>query len=177
MGQFANPVPEYIETTIMDTQETEICSLCGRPLVTYRNPTPTVDIVIQCPGRGVVLIERGNTPYGWALPGGFVDYGEAVENAAVREALEETGLAVELTGLLGVYSDPDRDPRKHTMSVVFTAVPLDVSRLGAGDDAKNAVIFPLESLPDPLVFDHGKILSDYARRFTRLNAASMGTKK
>jgi 8-oxo-dGTP diphosphatase len=161
----------------MDTHSTNICELCGRPLETYRNPTPTVDIIIQCPGRGIVLIERGNTPFGWALPGGFVDYGETVEGAAVREALEETGLAVELTGLLGVYSDPDRDPRKHTMSVVFTATPLDVSKLGAGDDAKNAVIFPLDGLPSPLVFDHGKIVSDYVRGFMRLNAMCRNTKK
>ncbi|WP_027190684.1 NUDIX domain-containing protein [Fundidesulfovibrio putealis] len=156
----------------MDTQTPAICELCGRPLQTYRNPTPTVDIIIACPGRKVVLIERKNIPFGWALPGGFVDYGETVENAAVREALEETGLEVELTGLLGVYSDPKRDARKHTMSVVFTAQPLDASKLGAGDDALNAAIFSLDELPRPLVFDHEKIMADYARLFGRLNGES-----
>jgi 8-oxo-dGTP diphosphatase len=155
--------------TAMDTQDTPVCEKCGRPLETYRNPTPTVDVIIACPGRRVVLIKRRNTPFGWALPGGFVDYGETVENAAVREALEETGLSVELTGLHGVYSDPRRDARKHTMSVVFTAQPVDLSRLGAGDDAENAAIFDLDDLPQPLVFDHALILKDYARRFARLN--------
>jgi len=144
----------------------------GNPVETYRNPIPTVDIVISCPGRGVVLIERANPPHGWALPGGFVDYGETVENAAVREALEETGLHVELTGLLGVYSDPRRDPRKHTMSVVFTALPVDVSQLNAGDDARNAAIFSLDGLPSALAFDHAAILADYMRIFRRLNQTS-----
>ena len=148
------------------------CKHCGDPLEAYRNPTPTVDIVIACPGRGVVLIERANAPYGWALPGGFVDYEESVENAAVREALEETGLEVELTGLLGVYSDPKRDPRKHTISVVFTAKPLDASRLKASDDAKNADIFPLDALPAKLAFDHAVILDDFAKTFARLNQVS-----
>ena len=142
------------------------CKHCGNPLEAYRNPTPTVDIVIACPGRGVVLIERANPPHGWALPGGFMDYGETVENAALRETLEETGLRVELAGLLGVYSDPRRDPRKHTLSVVFVAHPLDVSQLRAGDDAKNARIFPLDNLPAPLAFDHATILADYARTFS-----------
>lgn len=153
----------------MDTSATRKCEGCGHPIETYRNPAPTVDVVIACPGGRVVLIERRNEPLGWALPGGFVDYGETVENAAVREALEETGLRVELTGLLGVYSDPARDPRKHTMSVVFTARPLDLSRLEAGDDAGKAAIFSLDGLPSPLVFDHGLILADYARGFSRLN--------
>ncbi|WP_243364810.1 NUDIX domain-containing protein [Fundidesulfovibrio terrae] len=160
-----------------NTQDAPVCECCGKPLQTFRNPTPTVDIIIACPGRRVVLIERRNTPFGWALPGGFVDYGETVENAAVREALEETGLTVELTGLHGVYSDPKRDERKHTMSVVFTAQPLDMSRLGAGDDAVNAAVFPLDRLPQPLVFDHAVILADYARRFTRLNGVYGSTNK
>ena len=81
-----------------------------------RNPTPTVDIIIYAPGRGIVLVERKNPPLGWALPGGFVEYGESCEAAAVREAKEETGLDVVLTGLVGVYSDPARDPRGHTMA-------------------------------------------------------------
>ena len=155
----------------MDTSATRKCEGCGRPIETYRNPTPTVDVVIACPGGRVVLIERRNDPVGWALPGGFVDYGETVERAAIREALEETGLEVELTGLLGVYSDPARDARKHTLSVVFTATPLDISRLNAGDDAGKAGVFALDALPGPLAFDHGLILSDYARRFLNLNGS------
>lgn len=145
------------------------CPVCGRPLPAYRNPTPTVDILIYCPGRGVVLIERRNPPAGWALPGGFVDYGESVEHAAIREALEETGLEVELTGLLGVYSDPRRDPRGHTVSVVFTAMAKDISLLAAGDDAGRARLFPLDDLPEVLAFDHGLMLKDFALRFERLN--------
>lgn len=158
------------------TQEPQSCPRCGKPLTPYRNPTPTVDIIIQCPGGKVVLIERLNEPHGWALPGGFVDYGETVERAAVREAAEETGLAVELTGLLGVYSDPRRDPRQHTLSVVFTAFAADLSVLGAGDDAMRAQIFALDALPSPLVFDHAVILDDYAKRTGRLKQLSEQTK-
>ena len=150
-------------------QTASVCQACGRPLPAYRNPTPTVDILIHCPGRGVVLIERKNAPSGWALPGGFIDYGESAENAAIREALEETGLAVELTGLLGVYSDPRRDPRGHTLSVVYTAAAKDLSRLAAGDDAGLARVFPLDGLPTPLAFDHGVILGDFIRQIERLN--------
>ncbi|AMK12296.1 MAG: NUDIX domain-containing protein [Pseudodesulfovibrio sp.] len=140
------------------------CPHCGGEIEVYRNPTPTVDVVIvmDCPGggEGVVLIERANPPLGWALPGGFVDYGESCERAAVREMREETGLDVNLTGLLGVYSDPDRDPRQHTMSVVYTGKPEDPSRLAAGDDAAKARVFPMGRWPD-LVFDHAKILADF----------------
>lgn len=124
----------------------------------YRNPVPTVDIIIEVE-KGVVLIKRRNPPPGWAIPGGFVDYGETVENAAVREAKEETGLDVELTRLLGVYSDPERDPRGHTISTVFVA-----SASGppvAGDDAADARIFTKNSLPSDIAFDHRKILGDY----------------
>ncbi|PSN76032.1 NUDIX hydrolase, partial [filamentous cyanobacterium CCP4] len=93
-------------------------------MTAYRNPAPTVDIIIELlhhPHRPIVLIERHHEPLGWALPGGFVDYGESVETAARREAAEETGLTVELVEQFAVYSDPDRDPRKHTLSVVFLA--------------------------------------------------------
>jgi 8-oxo-dGTP diphosphatase len=127
-----------------------------------RNPFPTVDVVIYEPSKGVVLVRRRNEPLGWALPGGFVDYGEKVEAAAVREAKEETGLDVVLTDLLGVYSDPGRDPRMHTMSVVFSAMARDASSIRGGDDAGEARFFPLGSLPE-LVFDHEKILSDFKR--------------
>ena len=147
------------------------CPHCGREVGVYRNPTPTVDVVIAMPlkqGVGVVLIKRANPPFGWALPGGFVDYGETCERAAVREMKEETGLDVTLTGLLGVYSDPDRDPRQHTMSVVYTGVPEDPDALLAGDDAAEARVFPLGEWPD-LAFDHAQILADYvaARRDRR----------
>jgi 8-oxo-dGTP diphosphatase len=131
-----------------------------------RNPYPTVDVVIFDPSRGVVLIERKNPPHGWALPGGFVDYGETVETAAVREAKEETGLDVVLTGLLGVYSDPDRDPRMHTMSVVFTGHAARPEAAKAGDDAGNLRFFALDDLPD-LAFDHAKILDDFKATLAR----------
>lgn len=131
-------------------------------LVTYRNPVPTVDIIIELvdrPHRPIILIERKNPPLGWAIPGGFVDYGELVETAAVREAQEEIGLAVELIEQFHVYSDPNRDPRQHTLSVVFIATgkgePL------AADDAKNLGIFHAWDTPSNLCFDHNKILRDY----------------
>ncbi|MFO7801074.1 MAG: NUDIX hydrolase [Desulfovermiculus sp.] len=136
------------------------CPACGDKVQVYRNPVPTVDVIIYVQGQGVVLIERRNPPYGWALPGGFVDYGESVEQAAVREAREETGLDVHLQGLLGVYSSPDRDPRQHTMSVVFTAAAPQGAKLKAGDDAGRARVVPLDSLPD-LAFDHARIVSDF----------------
>lgn len=154
-------------------ESTKPCPHCGEDIVMYRNPTPTVDVIIFVPGSGgkgdgVVLVERLNTPHGWALPGGFVDVGETCEAAAVREMREETGLDVVLTGLLGVYSDPARDPRQHTMSVVYTGVARDISILSAGDDAGKACVFSLGSLPD-LVFDHSAILSDFMTRHRAFN--------
>lgn len=120
-----------------------------------------MDVVIHDPLRGVVLVARRNPPRGWALPGGFIDYGETVEQAAVREAREETGLAVRLQRLLGVYSSPDRDPRHHAMSVVFVAVPSGEGSLPkGGDDAAKARFFPLGQWP-VLVFDHARILDDF----------------
>lgn len=149
------------------------CPHCGKGVTVYRNPTPTVDVVILVPngtpkGDGVVLIERNNPPHGWALPGGFVDVGETCEHAAVREMKEETGLEIILTGLLGVYSDPRRDPRQHTMSVVYTGIAKDVSALTAGDDAGKAEVYPLGEWPE-LAFDHDQILNDFLARYTTLN--------
>nr|WP_199307996.1 MULTISPECIES: NUDIX hydrolase [unclassified Leptolyngbya] len=111
------------------------------------------------PYRPVVLIERLNPPYGWALPGGFVDYGESVESAAVREAAEETGLHVKLTEQFQVYSDPSRDPRQHTISIVFLAMAR--GEPSAGDDAKNLSFFELWNIPTNLCFDHERIIRDY----------------
>ena len=125
-----------------------------------RNPFPTVDIIIETEG-GIVLVERKNPPPGWALPGGFIDYGESAEAAAVREAREETGLTVRLTGLLGVYSNPDRDPRFHTLSVVYMAEPVGDARPRGGDDAAQARVFPAHALPRDMAFDHAAIIADY----------------
>lgn len=126
----------------------------------YRNPTPTVDVIIEVPG-GIVMIERGGTPGGWALPGGFHDEGETSEEAAIREAKEETGLDIELKELLYVYSDPRRDTRKHTISVVYLAGAAGAPK--AGDDAKNARVIDPASPPAPVAFDHASILNDYIR--------------
>ena len=125
---------------------------------TPRNPLVTVDIVIEVDG-GIVLIERKNLPHGWALPGGFVDYGESLEAAAVREAKEETSLDVGLTEQFYTYSDPSRDARHHTVSTVFIAVA-DGTPQGA-DDAKSAQVFREDEIPSPVVFDHARILRDY----------------
>ncbi len=140
------------------------CPRCGEKIKEYRNPFPTVDIIIELDG-GIVLIERKNEPYGWALPGGFVDYGEALEDAAAREAREETSLDIFNLRLLGCYSDPARDPRQHNISIVYAAEGRGNPR--AGDDAAHLQIFPLTALPSPLCFDHAKILADYAERKER----------
>lgn len=128
------------------------------PTSAPRSPALTVDIIIEFEG-GIVLIERKNAPLGFALPGGFVDVGETVEAAAVREALEETGLTVTLRALLGVYSDPARDPRQHTVSTVFVAEGR--GELMAADDAKDARAISLAQAPTTLCFDHARILADY----------------
>ncbi len=134
------------------------CPACNAPVATYRNPFPTVDIIIR-QGQAVVLIERKNEPYGWALPGGFVDYGESLEQAARREALEETDLSLSDLRQFRAYSDPARDPRQHNISLVFTA-NAQGSPTG-GDDAAQARFFDLNALPTNLCFDHGQILQDY----------------
>lgn len=135
------------------------CSRCAGELEEYRNPLPTVDVIIETVG-GIVLIKRRNPPPGWALPGGFVEYGESLESAAIREALEETGLEIKLSGQFHTYSEPGRDPRFHTISTVFLATAQGVPR--GGDDAVEAAIFAKDRLP-PLAFDHLEILNDYYR--------------
>jgi 8-oxo-dGTP diphosphatase len=127
----------------------------------YRNPLPTVDVVILLDGDRVVLVERRNEPHGWALPGGFVDEGETLEAAAAREAHEETSLHVDLIEQFHAYSDPRRDPRRHSISTVF------IGRAGGepkgADDALRAEAFPWTALPGPVVFDHAEILADVRR--------------
>ncbi len=130
-------------------------------MMKHRNPLPTVDIIIECDGK-IVMIKRKNAPLGWALPGGFVDYGESLEYAAVREAKEETGLDVNLVKQFHTYSEPDRDPRSHTISTVYIAEAK--GSPAAGDDAERALLFSRDSLPEPIVFDHRKILDDYFMR-------------
>lgn len=131
-----------------------------------RNPVPTVDIIIEIKRgdgqEGIVLIKRKNPPYGWAIPGGFVDYGESLERAAVREAKEETSLDIQLKSQLHTYSDPKRDPRQHTISTVYVAAAKGKPK--AQDDAREIGIFTKEELNFPLAFDHRKILSDYFER-------------
>lgn len=136
------------------------CPSCGSAVKQYRNPFPTVDIIIEL-DSGIVLIERRNEPFGWALPGGFVDYGESLEAAAVREAREETSLEITGLRLLGCYSDPGRDQRMHTISTVYIATALGIPR--AADDAVNIAIYKPDSLPGRLCFDHEKILADYIK--------------
>ena len=137
----------------------EKCPRCGLVSRRHRNPVPTVDIIIEYGDQGLILIERAKPPYGWALPGGFVEYGETLEAAAVREAREETGLEVILAGQFHAYSDPGRDPRQHTITTVFVAEARGTPQ--AADDARNLKIFRPEHLPQILAFDHARILADY----------------
>jgi len=148
-------------STLKETnmQEGLTCPHCGSLVYRYRNPIPTVDIIIELEDKGIILIKRAKEPFGWAIPGGFVDYGESLEDAARREAREETSLKVELLGQLGAYSAPDRDPRHHTISVVFWARAR--GKPEARDDALEVGVFTKENLPSPLAFDHAQILADY----------------
>ena len=125
---------------------------------TYRNPIPTVDIIIEI-NSGIILINRKNPPYGWAIPGGFVDYGESLEDAVCREMKEETCLDIHLVRQFHTYSDPDRDPRHHTVSTVFIATASGTPK--AADDAKDLSIFTKDDLPEYIAFDHRQILEDY----------------
>jgi len=129
---------------------------------TFRNPYPTVDIIIETKTplkNGIVLIKRKNPPYGWAIPGGFVDYGESLEQAAVREAEEETALKVNLIRQFHTYSDPGRDPRHHTISTVFIASAAGIPE--GRDDAAEASVFSKDEIPDEMAFDHKTIIEDY----------------
>ncbi len=134
----------------------------------HKCPIPTVDIIIEITRRngqeGIILIKRKNPPHGWALPGGFVDVGESLEEAAVREAKEETSLDIKLKNQFHTYSDPKRDPRKHTISTVYVAMAK--GRPRAQDDALDIRIFTQEEINFPLAFDHKKILADY---FNQIN--------
>jgi 8-oxo-dGTP diphosphatase len=117
--------------------------------------------LVNVPGRPIVLIERKNPPYGWAIPGGFVDIGETLEAAAIREAREEITLDIELVSLLGIYSNPKRDPRGHTITAIYVATSTGTPV--AADDAKSLGVFTLDDLPSPLAFDHDMVLADYRR--------------
>lgn len=141
--------------------DTLTCPNCSSAVKIYKNPIPTVDIIIEIE-NGIVLIERKNEPKGWALPGGFVDYGETLEDAAVREAFEETSIRITALRLLGCYSDPARDKRQHNISTVFIAKGSGIPN--AGDDAASVELFPLDKLPQNLCFDHGLIIRDYLQK-------------
>lgn len=153
-----NQIEEALKEVNKKSEHADLCPRCAYPVKIYKNPSLTVDCIIEKDNK-VLLISRKNYPFGYALPGGFVDYGESVEQAVIREAKEETNLDIAEPKLFGVYSDPARDPRSHTVSVVFyaktSANPM------AGDDAKDLGFFDLDNLPEPIVFDHLKILKDY----------------
>jgi len=138
------------------------CPRCNYPVRIHENPIPTVDIITEFDG-GIVLIKRRNYPYGWAIPGGFIGWGERAEDAAIREAKEEINLNVELRDILSVYSNPHRDPRTHTISTVFVAQGEGI--LKPGDDAIEARVFKLDRVPEKMVFDHKQILSDYLKKY------------
>ena len=149
------PVNRMVKKTIR-------CPKCKEEIEVYQNPIPTVDIIIEIESKGIVLIKRKNPPPGWAIPGGFVDYGESLEEAAVREAKEETNLDVKLVRQLHTYSDPKRDPRHHSISTVYIAKAEGIPQ--AKDDALEIGIFNESNLPDQIAFDHRSILRDYFKR-------------
>lgn len=138
-----------------------VCPHCAKTLDEWKQPKLTVDVIVENAAGHVLLVDRKNPPHGWAIPGGFVDYGETLETAAVREIREETGLEVTLTAQFHTYSDPRRDPRHHTVTTVFLG-QADGEPAGA-DDALEARFFPLASLPSPLAFDHRDVLRDFER--------------
>lgn len=132
-----------------------------RPTTPLLAADAIIEMVDENNRSGIVLIERKNPPYGWAIPGGFVDVGETIEHAAIREAKEEVCLDVTLTCLLGLYSDPARDKRGHTATAIYIATASGVPQ--AADDAKNVKVFSLDALPENLAFDHDEVLQDYLR--------------
>ncbi len=138
---------------------TILCPKCQNQIEVYKNPIPTVDVIIEIESKGIVLIKRKNPPYGWAIPGGFVDYGESLEEAAFREAKEETNLDVELARQFHTYSDPKRDPRHHTISTIYIAKGKGIPK--AQDDAAKIGIFTESNLPADIAFDHRSILREY----------------
>ncbi len=165
---FGNPYNPFLNTIVASNGKihSQIIEITSKYHPDYfkphRNPFPTVDIIIEVEDK-IVLIYRKNPPYGWALPGGFVDYEETLEEAAIREAKEETNLDIEILYLLGCYSDPKRDPRFHTITTVFVAKGK--GELRAKDDAKLAKFFKIEEIPwNELAFDHAKILKDYLKK-------------
>jgi ADP-ribose pyrophosphatase YjhB (NUDIX family) len=135
------------------------CPKCKDEIEIFRNPIPTVDIIIEHSEEEIVLIKRKNPPFGWAIPGGFVDYGESLEEAAVREAKEETNLDVELVSQFHTYSDPNRDQRHHTITTVYIAKCEGTPE--AKDDASEIGVFTRNTLPEEVAFDHRQILEDY----------------
>jgi len=145
------------------SQSLKLCPHCGAPIEKYLHPYPTVDLIIEMENGGIVLIKRKNHPLGWALPGGFVEYGESLEETAIREAKEETSLEVTLQSQFHTYSDPQRDTRKHTITTVFIAKakgnPI------ACDDAVEIGIFTKNNIPHPLAFDHENILMEYFNNY------------
>ena len=159
-GHFVFKKCPYVKPDpVLGIMKTMICPHCHKPIEQPRNPVPTVDIIIEIEDC-IVLIERKNPPYGWALPGGFVDYGESFETAAAREAQEETGLELSNLTQFRTYSNPNRDARMHTASTVFIAQAK--GKPIAGDDAGIAALFTKDALPE-LAFDHAEILADYYR--------------
>lgn len=136
------------------------CPNCQHIISKLNTPYVTADCIIYDSKQGIILIERLNKPHGFALPGGFVDIGESVENAAKREMKEETGLDVDLLGILGVYSRPDRDPRFHTLTVTYVAKAQDSEKLQAGDDALRTSFYSLDNIP-PLCFDHDEAVAHF----------------
>ena len=153
---------EWEHLSLKDKWKTIQCPKCQNEIEVYQNPIPTVDIIIEIESKGIVLIKRKNPPYGWAIPGGFVDYGESLEEAAVREAKEETNLDVKIIRQFYTYSDPKRDQRHHSISTVYIAKAQ--GKPQAKDDALEIQIFNESTLPDDIAFDHRSILIDYFKR-------------
>ena len=137
------------------------CPKCGTLVAKYSNPLPTADVVIYDPQCGIILVKRRNPPFGYALPGGFVEEGETVEHAAIREMKEETNLDVELLGVLGIYSHPMRDMRCHVMTTVFVGRASRLDLLLAGDDAAGVAFYAVNEIPSELCFDHAKVIRHF----------------